>query len=334
MKVAINCFAKKNETHGNFALSELRRLQEFQAIDRYKVHSLTKDVDAADIIILVGPQFPSMLDFRRSKSWRCYSEKCFVYNGADKVLPLLPGIYVSLERRFHSSSWTRSGSYLRVAENNNIQPSPFDHCDLLFSFAGAISNHPTRKKLLSIRDERSLVTDTSKLAVQDRQRDGITGPDDNYITSYTSMLERSKFILCPRGLGVSSWRLFEALKAGRVPVIISDQWVPPDGPGWDQFSVRVAEDDVSSIPALLASRENEAKELARKARMAWDEWFSADVLFHQIVESCLAIKRDRRISPKLRYWFNCRHLARPHFFRHWLLSDLRRLSLNDWKAPE
>jgi hypothetical protein len=328
MKVAIESFAEKNGASNKFALSELRRLREFQSIDRYKVHSLVQDVDTADIVIFVGSQTATMLDFRRSDAWRHYPDKCFVYYGGDRSIPLLPGIYVSLERRFHRPSWTRSASYLRVAENANIEPSPFDSCDLLYSFAGAISNHPTRKRLLGLSHNRGLVIDRSELPMHQRQRDGLRDPKDPYITSYVSLLRRSKFVLCPRGIGVSSWRLFETLKAARVPVVISDQWVPPDGPDWGQFSIRVPEADIESIPVVLARREEDAPDLARAAKAAWDEWFAADVVFHRIVEWCLAIKRDRRLPAKLQSRLNYLQLARPFFFRHWLLADLKRLALS------
>src|SRR2546423_4170060 len=35
----------------------------------------------------------------------------------------------------------------------------------------------------------------------------------------------SKFILCSRGVGTSSVRLFDTMRMGRVPVILSDQWL-------------------------------------------------------------------------------------------------------------
>ena len=35
------------------------------------------------------------------------------------------------------------------------------------------------------------------------------------------MLRQSKFVICPRGVGTSSIRLFECLRAGRVPIIVA-----------------------------------------------------------------------------------------------------------------
>ena len=42
-------------------------------------------------------------------------EKCFVFYGGDCPLPLLPGVYTDIERRFYTSTWTRTGAHLRVA---------------------------------------------------------------------------------------------------------------------------------------------------------------------------------------------------------------------------
>ena len=47
---------------------------------------------------------------------------------------------------------------------------------------------------------------------------------------FRSVMGRSRFVLCPRGKGTSSIRLYEALAYGCVPVIISDDWVAPAGP--------------------------------------------------------------------------------------------------------
>jgi len=78
---------------------------------------------------------------------------------------------------------------------------------------------------------------------------------------------------------------------GRVPVIISDYWVPPEGPDWNAFSIRVPESDVSKIPAILEDRQHDAPEMARRARQAWEAWFSPVVTFHRVVEWCLDIQR-------------------------------------------
>ena len=53
---------------------------------------------------------------------------------------------------------------------------------------------------------------------------------------FREVLEASKFVLCPRGQGTSSIRLYETLASGRVPVIIADDWVARRGPDRDRCS--------------------------------------------------------------------------------------------------
>ena len=114
------------------------------------------------------------------------------------------------------------------------------------------------------------------------------------------------------------------MKAGRVPVIISDQWVPPEGPSWSECSIRIPEAEVLSIPETLERREFDSAKLALAARNTWEEWFSADVVFHRIVEWCMAIKEHRKLPVKLQALRYYGDLMRPHFFRHWLLPDIKR----------
>jgi hypothetical protein len=47
-------------------------------------------------------------------------------------------------------------------------------------------------------------------------------PVFDYSKTHSNLLERSKFILCPRGFGASCIGIFEAMSFGRVPVIIRD----------------------------------------------------------------------------------------------------------------
>ncbi|MDQ2919268.1 MAG: glycosyltransferase family 47 protein, partial [Verrucomicrobiota bacterium] len=126
------------------------------------------------------------------------------------------------------------------------------------------------------------------------------------------------FVLCPRGVGASTIRLFETMRMGRVPVILSDEWVPPVGPLWEKFSVRVAEKDFAQVPRLLEEREHMAVPMGQLARREWEEWFSPEVAFHRVVDYCLAIKEGRRWPEALARWPVYLQLARPFHFRRLL----------------
>jgi hypothetical protein len=123
---------------------------------------------------------------------------------------------------------------------------------------------------------------------------------DLYQRRYIEVIKNSKFILCPRGLGTSSHRIFEAMELGRVPVIISDHWVAPEGPDWEKFSVRVRQKNITDVPELLEGMQRSAEEMGFNARKAWEEWFSPEKMFDYCIEQCAALLKSNRASKPLR----------------------------------
>jgi glycosyltransferase involved in cell wall biosynthesis len=138
----------------------------------------------------------------------------------------------------------------------------------------------------------------------------LTGAQARYI----AVLSRSKFVLCPRGEGTSSFRMFEALACGRVPVVLSDGWIGPAGINWSSCSVRIREADVASVAARLEMLEPRWPSMSAAARAVYDEWFAPDVWFHQAIEQCNVLRRTgaagvARQWPTVGYWrAGARHL--------------------------
>lgn len=65
----------------------------------------------------------------------------------------------------------------------------------------------------------------------------------------------SRFTLCPAGWSRWSFRIFEALEAGSIPVILSDYSVMPfaDQLDWDAFSLYLPEDALEDIDDVIRS---------------------------------------------------------------------------------
>jgi hypothetical protein len=74
------------------------------------------------------------------------------------------------------------------------------------------------------------------------------------------------------------------MRAGRVPVVISDHWVPPMGVPWNDFIIRIDEKDIASIPQRLESLEGQAREMGQNARKQWEMNFSESRIFDWMIE--------------------------------------------------
>lgn len=58
---------------------------------------------------------------------------------------------------------------------------------------------------------------------------------------YIDILSRSRFSLCPRGIGTGTKRIWESLRAGAIPIIISDGWEPPSCWDWSDTAIFIEE---------------------------------------------------------------------------------------------
>jgi hypothetical protein len=262
------------------------------ALDRMKVHRLVDDPEEADVILFVQCH---MVDWRlqairESAIARRYWHKVMVYDERDRPWLSFPGIYVSAPASSFDPQAQRASSYMRVEP---VSVSTSRPPDLLFSFVGSPTS-ACRERLFAVRHPDAVierVDDFMYWRADDRRA-------SEKRARYADVLSRSRFVICPRGRGTSSIRLYETLASGRVPVIISDEWVPPTGPAWDGFSVRVAEADVASVGEILVERDQDWVKMSGLVSEAYREFFREDVSFHHLVEACSDIKRACPTRPQ------------------------------------
>lgn len=263
------------------------------ARDRHKKHRVVDAPDRADILLFV--------DCHLSPDWRMrclldhrdlvqFRNRALVYNECDEPWVAAPGVYVSLPKRHFDERTARAWGYYTLGD----ETAPPEGCqpDLLFSFVGTPGHvtsegHRVRRRILQLSHPSAHIEDSSGFVFFDGSRD----PEAHRARQkhFAEMLGRSKLVLCPRGRGTSSIRLYEVMRAGRAPVILADQWVPPQGPDWDSFALRVAEADVARLPEMLENREKDWQALGAEARRAYEQWFAPDVAFHHIIEKCAEV---------------------------------------------
>jgi hypothetical protein len=303
------------------ACSELEAMRELANLDRFGIHTLVEAPEAADLILFVehstdaGAYFQ---DVRRHELHRRHPERCYLFCSTDRVIPFLPGVYAGIERRWYRSDWVRSGPYLRIGSGQPPVPATAPgEARYLFSFVGTPHTAPVRSQVVKLSHPRGLIRSTPVAAAN------ALPPAE-----YAATLRDSAFVLCPRGGGTATFRLFETMMYGRPPVIIADQWTEPTGPEWASFSVRVPESEVASIPSRLEALESQAPAMGLRARQAWEEWFAPEVLFHRVVEWCLDVQAEARspLTPVLPYV----QLLRPYHTLRWAA---RSFGHGSWRLP-
>jgi len=298
------------------AFDELDRMRASAQCDKFGIHQLTDEPARADIILFIencGTTAHYVHEVRHHPFYREYPEKCLVHTRDDFPIPYLPGIYASLRHRWYNPTRVRAGGYTRAFDHDFIRHEP-DHKrrDYLYSFLGKGNTHPIRQTILGLTHDRQYLLDTSPFWPYGELSDEEQKELQN---RYRDVSLRSKFILAPRGLGTSSIRLFESLRMGRPPVIIADEWVPPEGPRWSNFSIRIPESEANRIPEILEAHEDKAGKMGKRAREAWEDWFGQEAYFHRTVDWCIAIKKKRPLPETLHRLSIFPQLLRPRYLK-------------------
>jgi hypothetical protein len=144
------------------------------------------------------------------------------------------------------------------------------------SFVGSIT-HPIRQKLDDALRGRAGFEFYSK-----NWTPSISSTGEELFLRKTS---ESIFSLCPRGYGASSFRFYEALQLGAVPIFVTDKaWFPfDDVVDWDSFSIRIHESEIQGIPDILVEMVPFASKMVEAGKEAYNQYFSIHAFPKQII---------------------------------------------------
>lgn len=312
-----------------------------RSIAKHGSHVLTDNMGEADIIF-VGNVRENRDQFllRQNREIGPHISRCIGLSEDDNVFPLLRGIYASAQRPRLFKSRVRSGTYMlydKKYENPYVADGGAWRLpkEWLATFIGR-SSHPCRSRLLSQSwtDPRIVVFDSSAFNLFAQK------PVDRTAQQrFSALTTASKFVLCPRGNGASSLRLFECMKAGIAPVIFSDHWVYPKGPDWSSFSIRLPEASSSRrIEEALHRAEPHYAEMGMAARSAWEKWFRPEVYFDYLVSQAAEMLSGQAIPERvfwtLRNLFPYRQKIRRRVRTlRMTLQAARARVLGEWSAP-
>lgn len=283
-----------------------------------KKHFLVSRVQEANLILITDISGPEWFrDLRENKNIQDPS-KCFVVADGDVPMPLLHGVYTSNHRHLKFSSRFRTGAYNLFPEkvhnpfvrqgsgDTYLHPKKF-----FYSFTGQDSS-PLRLKLFQHKLQRPdalILNMTSSFNAHQHKADHL-----HYQKKYCDTIIRSKFVLCPKGTSAASIRLFEVMKLGVAPVIISDDWILPRGPQWETFSIFIKEKNLDQLDAILEEKEKDYVVMGKKAGEAYRQFFADEVYFDYLIDQCLDIQQHQKLPESL-FWS-----LRNMIVRYWMLQ--------------
>ena len=272
-------------------------------------HTIVDTPESADVILIGGignemGQWDYLKQTVQQPLINRFPEKCFTISYRDTPVLFNRGVYESAQATRWNGGRCVTGSY-ELSGHYNAAVKNDQKCskDLLFSFIGRMS-YPVRGRLLEMHFRRQdiVLEDTSNFNYWDCPAE-VRQEREN---RFAQVMARSKFCLCPRGVGAGSIRLFEAMRAGIAPVILADEWIAPAGLPWEQFSIRLREDELDRLEESVASREQEHAEMGSLARRYWEQCFAEDTYFEYIVSRCVMLRAQQQV-PEAFYW-SMRHV--------------------------
>lgn len=297
--------------------------------DSIRQHSLVDAPECADIILFTECNLVEDL----LHDWRLrailghelvarYPDRCYVLDQRDLPWCAMPGLYVSQPRSSATVPFQVPWCYPMTSPPT--RPSEPRDVDLLFAYIGSPSSR-CRERVTSLEHPRGVAERVDGFSIFDPQSHRYEARRDRF----RELMLRAKFSICPRGRGTSSFRLYETLACGRVPVIIADEWMAPSGPEWEKFAVRWPEERVRELPAFLESIEDRWSEMARAAEEAYRDWFAPDVLFDRTIGALRPLVDGGAASRFPRAGIKDQRYVRSGSSMAWRLARSRLVALRD-----
>ena len=103
---------------------------------------------------------------------------------------------------------------------------------------------------------------------------------------FYNVMSQSRFSLCPRGYGATSYRLYEAIQMGSIPVYVSDKHLTPwdDVLNWKEFCVVIDQNTIPNIDTILKSMsETQVRKMQTKLKEIYSEFFTIAGTYRQIL---------------------------------------------------
>jgi hypothetical protein len=203
----------------------------------------TDDPYIADRIVFIDLHQAHHLNIRKSISqhwlYKKYSSKILVWNETDRPIFDVRGLYVNVPKSLLEDKAIVPIPYLHVPADSLFHGTNFSTKGrtITCTYRGT-NTHKCRNHLCSLQMSGYSIIDSTK-------------SDSLSKTDFLNELDSSIHAICPRGHGLCSFRLYEAMARGCLPVIVADNWIAPKVIPWDRFCTFVKEAEVPQLPTRL-----------------------------------------------------------------------------------
>lgn len=170
-------------------------------------------------------------------------------------------------------------NYSNYTAQNTLKP--FRNRKYLMSFRGSLMTYPSRQRLFQVLSARKdcKILDSGGWhffkSVEDKKK---------AVNEYRKLMHDTKIALCPRGAGVSTIRLWEAMSYACVPLLISDKLKMPleHKVEWKGCLIRVPENDISNLMDYLPE-EDKLEEMSKKVLEVYKRYFNNENLYKSVL---------------------------------------------------
>jgi hypothetical protein len=106
---------------------------------------------------------------------------------------------------------------------------------------------------------------------------------------WPQIMARSQFTLCPRGLGRASFRLYEAISRGSIPIYIWDdqEWLPyQDVLDWSEIAISINIQEIQHLPEIIqAHSEADIKRKQKRISELYPQFFTLETVCQNIART-------------------------------------------------
>jgi len=153
--------------------------------------------------------------------------------------------------------------------------------DLLATFVGTATTHPLRQAMiLALQDQPGVICRSQQVWSPHVEEDAAT--------LFIELTRRAKFCLAPRGYGRSSFRFFEAIQLGTIPVYVWDDvaWLPyQDRLDYAAWSVSIHRRDLPHLYDRLNAISAEQYAQMQEALQRVKHFFTLEYMCQYVLET-------------------------------------------------